>query len=775
MGRQALEDQFAHWVVRHPWQLIVSTFFLFFLSAFGLNSLQIDSDLRVFFGKDNPRLLELEAMENIYAKHENVVFIVVPQEGEIFTPRTLQVLIEMTAQAWQMPFSSAVYSLTNYQYSYARGDELVVADFITGVTAVDPEILSSKREIALHEPAMVNRLISTKGDVAGINVNVIFREKNAQDVAAVADFARNLAADFTQRYPFLRVHVSGSVMFDTAFSEVGQNDVQQLAIFMFLILVIIVGIALRSWMATLLISVTILFSTATAMGIAGWLGISINPASANAPTIILTLAVADSVHILVTYYHQMYNGAGKVDALVKTLKVNLQAVFLTSVTTVIGFLTMNFSDAPPFHDLGNIVALGVLAALIYSVFLLPALLVVLPDNARFSPISVSSKLFASITGLLATRSFGIILGMIATATILGVFALQNRLNDNWIKYFSEHIPLRVATDIMEVRLTGSDFIEYSIAAGEPGGINDPEYLRNLDDFARWLRAQPIVENVLAISDVLKRLNKNMHADDSQWYRIPESRELAAQYLLLYEMNLPQGLDLNDRINVDKSASRVVIIVKNHGTAALRKFDSTVQQWLRENTPQYMHSRGTGLTIVWANISENNIRSMLVAAFGALFLISIILFIALRRVDMGLISLIPNILPAVCAFGLWGLIVGEIGLGLSVVVSMTLGIVVDDTVHFVSKYVRARDVDKLQPLAAIQHTFQIAGSAMLITTVALVAGFLVLTLSDYKMSADMGLLSAATIAIALLLDFLLLPALLLRFDCRVTGGSPQHIK
>jgi predicted RND superfamily exporter protein len=178
----------------------------------------------------------------------------------------------------------------------------------------------------------------------------------------------------------------------------------------------------------------------------------------------------------------------------------------------------------------------------------------------------------------------------------------------------------------------------------------------------------------------------------------------------------------------------------------------------------MHIRGSGLSIVWAYLSERNIKSMLTAAFTALIAISFVLMIALRRIDMGLVSLVPNITPALVAFGLWTLFVGEVGLGLSVVIGMTLGIVVDDTVHFISKYLRYQKTHHQQTEIAIRETFHLVGPAMAVTTIALVAGFLVLTFSDYKMSADMGLLSAITISIALAMDFLLLPALLLK----VTG-------
>lgn len=253
----------------------------------------------------------------------------------------------------------------------------------------------------------------------------------------------------------------------------------------------------------------------------------------------------------------------------------------------------------------------------------------------------------------------------------------------------------------------------------------------------------------------------MHGDDESYYRLPESRELAAQYLLLYEMSLPLGLDLNNQVNVDKSATRIIVAVKNKGTRVFRALDQRAQVWLRDNMPQYMHKRGTGLSIVWAYLSERNIISMLAAAFGALIAISFIMIIALKRLDMGLISLVPNLTPALLAFGLWALFVGEVGLGLSVVVSMTLGIVVDDTVHFISKYLRFKRESHQTESDAIKQTFLLVGPAMTVTTIALVAGFLVLALSDYKMSADMGLLTAVTVSIALLMDFLLLPGLLLK--------------
>lgn len=552
-------------------------------------------------------------------------------------------------------------------------------------------------------------------------------------------------------------------MFDTAFSEVSQNDMSTLVPLMLLVLVVAVGLIFRTVIATMLTFIIIVMATGTAMGLAGWLGIAINPASASAPTIILTLAVADSVHILFMMYYLMNKGKNLHEAIIESIQFNFQAVFLTSLTTVVGFLTMNFSDAPPFHDLGNIVAIGIIAAFFYSIIFLPALVSVLPISFKVKSYPRQFIIMQGIANWVIRHKSPILFSTLCLAAALGYSASQNRLNDNWINYFTTNIPVRVATDVLEERISGADFLEYNISSGKPQGINDPDFLKHLDNLVQWLRAHPQVEQVANLTDVVKKLNRVMHGDDENWYRLPEQQNLTAQYLLLYEMSLPYGLDLNNIINVDKSATRVIITTKNMGTRALSNLDLEIQAWLKNNAPKEMHSQGTGISIVFAYLSQRNIINMLIAAFGALLTISLILIIALKRFDIGAISLLPNIIPATMAFGLWSLLVGEIGLGLSVVVSMTLGIVVDDSVHFITKYLRARDHFEMNKEQAIQHAFTTVGPAMWTTTVALVAGFLVLMLSDYKMSADMGLLSAITISIALIMDFLLLPAILLVAD------------
>jgi predicted RND superfamily exporter protein len=424
---------------------------------------------------------------------------------------------------------------------------------------------------------------------------------------------------------------------------------------------------------------------------------------------------------------------------------------------------MNFSDVPPFRDLGNIVAIGVMAAFFYSVLFLPALMAVLPVRTKQKKNGSGCRSCDRLADFIVKKRNLVFLGTLVVIVLLTLGILRIELNDNFLEYFDESYDFKRSSDFVIDNLRGWDYIEYSLESGEPGGINNPEYLATVEEFANWYRKQENVVHVTTIADMMKRLNKNMHGDDESWYRIPEQRELAAQYLLLYEMSLPFGLDLNNRINVDKSSTRMTISLKSLSATELREMDRKGREWLKANAPKSMFTYGTGISIIWAHITARNIKSMLSASLWAILLISGILMFALKNVKLGILSLIPNLAPAIMAFGVWGIFVGQVGLGLSVIISMTIGIVVDDTVHFLSKYLRARREHDLAPAEAVRYSFNTVGTAMWVTTVVLVAGFLVLTFSGYRLNADMGWMSAITIGLALFMDFLLLPTLLMKVE------------
>jgi predicted RND superfamily exporter protein len=547
-----------------------------------------------------------------------------------------------------------------------------------------------------------------------------------------------------------------------AFPEASQYDMTTLFPLMLLLFVVVLYFWTKGLSGTVATFAIIIFSIVGAMGMAGWLGIALTPPSFTAIMIIPTMAIADSVHILMNYLLMMQKGASREESMVDSIRINLQPVFLTSVTTAIGFLSMNFSDAPPFHDLGFIVAMGVVIAFVLSVTFLPAVMMLLPGKQR-SGETASSRVMQRFAEFVIAKRKKLLVGMGLACLVLISFIPQNELNDDFVKYFSERIEFRRDADFASANLAGLYLIDYSLESGQDGGVSDPEFQQHIENFANWYREQAEVIHVNVITDTFKRLNKSMHGDEQSWYKLPDSRELAAQYLLLYEMSLPYGLDLNNQINIDKSATRMTVMLYNMTTRTVLDLEQRAQQWLRANTPVSMHNDGASPTIMFSNIGERNIKSMLIGTTVALVLISIILVVALRSIKIGLLSLIPNLIPAALAFGAWGIAVGQIGLALSIVTGMTLGIVVDDTVHFLSKYLRARREKGLDAQDAVRYAFSTVGLALVATSVVLVAGFTVLTFSAFALNSNMAFMTAVTIIFAIVADFLLLPPLLMAID------------
>jgi len=753
---------YANAVVRLRWLIIPSTLVIVALAAFGIPRLGFSTNYRVFFGKDNPQLLAFEAMQNTYTADDNVLFCLAPKDGKVFTRETLAAVEELTKAAWQVPYSSRVDSITNFQHTYADGDDLIVEDLVEEAESFTDADLARVKKIAIHEPLLRHRLINPEGSVTGVNVTVLLPQKRPMEIQEVTAFVRKMAADFRERHPEIEVHLTGMVMMNNSFAEASLKDMGSLVPLMYGVVFVTMILLLRSLQGTVITLAVIAFSILSGMGLAGWLGIRLTPPSASAPTIILTLAVADSIHLLITMLHLMRGGMGRHEAMAESLRINMQPVFLTSLTTVIGFLSMNFSDVPPFHDLGNIVSMGVAAAWVYSVTFLPAVAAVLPIRVRIRPDGHMGSMDHLAEWVIRRRRL-LLWGAVPVILGLAAFIPRIDLNDQFVEYFDESVPFRADTDFTVANLTGIYLIQYSMESGETAGINDPAYLTKVKAFADWYRDQPKVIHVNAITEVMKRLNKNMHGDDPAYYRLPEERDLAAQYLLLYEMSLPFGLDLNNQINVDKSATRMTVTFENLTSRGMRQQEDRAQAWLKANVPPVMQSHGASPSLMFSHIAARNVRSMLGGTIAALVLISGVLLVALRSWKMGVVSLLPNLAPAIMGFGVWSILVGQVGMAVAVVVSMTLGIVVDDTVHFLSKYLRARREKGFNSEEAVRYAFSHVGTALWVTSAILVCGFAVLAQSAFKLNASMGLLTAIVIAFALAADFLFLPPLLMAVD------------
>ncbi|MDQ6989450.1 MAG: MMPL family transporter [Mariprofundaceae bacterium] len=762
---------YAAWIVRWRWSVIILSILLALSAASGGRFLGFNTDYRVFFSDDNPQLIAFEALQETYTKIDNIQFVIESLEGDVITPEVLGAVEEITQQAWLLPYALRVDSVSNFQHTTAVEDDLMVARLVEDASQLTAEQLHHIRNVAQHEPSLKTMMISANNKVTAVNVTFQMPEKEMDEVPTAAAAARQLAMDIEAKYP-VKIYLNGMVMMNNAFIESSMNDMGSLVPMMYLIILIMMLVLVRSIAATFATLLIIAFSVMTGMGLAGWSGILLTPPSSAATTIIMTLAVADSIHLIVSMLANMRKGMEKRLAIIEALRINFMPIFLTSITTAIGFLSMNASDSPPFHDLGNITAMGVMAAFIFSVSLLPALLAVLPVKARVGESRLATSMHDFANWIISHQRL-VMVGSVVVAVMVLAMIPRNELNEDFVKYFDTSTSFRADADFAAKNLTGIYQLQYSLPAAESNGVSDPAFLTQTKAFVDWLRTQPEVQHVNSITDTFQRLNMSLHGDDPAYYTLPESRELGAQYLLLYELSLPYGLDMNNQLNVDKSSTQIIATLENMTSRELREVTIRGEEWLKTNAPA-LQATGIGPGIMFAYISERNIKSMLGGTFIALLLISVLITIALRSIKIGLISLLPNLLPAGLAFGVWGLLVGEVNMAAAMVTGMSLGIVVDDSIHFLSKYLRARREQGLDAEAAVRYAFSSVGVAIVVTSVVLVAGFMVLAQSTFALNSDMALLTSIAIAMALLADFFLLPVLLMRLDkSKTTSDTAQN--
>ena len=755
-------DRFAGAILRHRWPVLAAAALVMLAMTAGAGFVSVTNDYRSLFDEDNPQLAALNALEATYGASNRALIAVAPRKGSVFTLETLRAVEELTEAAWQAPHSTRVDSLTNYSHSRANGDELIVRPLVEDAGALSDPELERVREVALNAVEIAGRLVSRDGKVAGLAIDFALPDNPDAAVIEITDYLNGLLDKARAGHPDIAYYLTGDVPLNRAFADATKDDLETLIPVVFAIITLVAAALLRSILGTVAIVAALMFAVNTTVGLAGWLGTVFNPANSGVPIIVMTVAVAHSVHVVAAALDGMGRGLDRNAAIAESIRVNAWPVFLTSLTTAIGFLSLNASDSPPFRVLGNLVAFGVFCALVYSLTLLPALLSVLPMRPR-APRAGQPAFFDRFGGFVVRRR-GVLLwcsAILAVVLVTGIPRLE--LTDNWTKYLSERYEFRKDTDFVVDNLTGVETLEYSLDSGTEGGITEPAYLRQVEAFAEWFREQPEVSHVQAFPDIMKRLNKNLHGDDPDFYRLPDDPDLSSQYLLLYELSLPFGRDLNNRIDIGKAATRMTVVMRSLTSQAQRELDARAQAWLRANAPG-LAAEASGVTIVFAHLSQRNIESMLTGTIVAMALISLILVFVFRSLRVGLLSLVPNFIPAAMSLGLWGFMVGRVGLAGSVMTAIAFGIVVDDTIHFLTKYLKARREGRDAP-EAVRSAFRAVGHALWTTTAVLALGFLVFASSGFEVSWALGLLVSLTIVFALLADFLLLPPLLMALDRR----------
>jgi uncharacterized protein len=738
-------------------------FIIAFLCGLGLLRIEFANDYKVFFAPDDPQRMAQEALERDYTTGDTLILMIEARDDDLFTPQRLATINKAHDVMARLPHVVRTESIISYQGSRSGPDGLIVEPLIPA-GAVDPKAV---RVQALSDEAVTGRLISADGRAAQIIATIALPAHDPGALITLADAAYGLRDQLRADHGDLRFSASGVVLLSHAFYDITQDDLMRLVPLMSLILLVAIALFFRSLAAAFAAMLTLGLSVVTTLGLCGWLGFSLSPASGQTPIIILTIATAEAIHLIALM--TALRGAGEAGPLAAraTLRANHLPIFITALTDIMGFMAFNFSDTPPFRDLGSMASIGVIVAYLFSVMFLPALLVVLPLRAdtRFNDRQVHFEKVARVC--IAHR--GKVLASFACLVAVSALMLPRlEVRDNFLDWLAPGQAFRVDAENANRAMPSLYTMQFSLPS--PRGVSDPAYLRDLDRFVGWLRLQPEVHHVWSLAALMKRLNRNMHEDDPGASVLPENAETAAQYLLLYEMSLTDSADLTSLVTLDKMASRIVVSLDDVSSEAMMDLKRRAEQWLAREAP-VMVAPATGTSLMFATLTEENSRSMAGGTLAAFMMIAVAIGIALRSARLGLASLLPSMVPAVMAFGLWYLLEGHIGLYAAFVVSCALGLVIDATTHFLLVYSgEARALGRYGNDAVID-SFRHIGMDLWVASIVLMLGFGILCLSQFAIIASLAKMVVLIFIFGTASTFLLLPALLSLIDQpRLTARS-----
>ena len=768
---EKLSDWLADWIVNNPVRSITGSVLLVLLAAIGVGGYHYSLDHRVFFSPDNPQLQAYEKLHADYSRTDAILIVLAPQSGNVFNREFLGVLNELTEKSWKIPYSQRVESLNNFQHVDVDGDSIVTSDLASSPDTLSDEKLFELRKTATSEPFLVNSLVNPEGSVAGVRVTLNMPGKDQiKEVPEVVNHVRMLANDVRKSHPEIAVHLAGQTIANKAFPEESQADFVRVWPWFTLTMMLILMVLFRSWKAMLVTFAACELAVLGGAGIVGYFNPVINDSVIVSPIMILSMAFADGIHLVVNWIQGLNAGRDKRTAMRESLKANMGAMTLTTIMTAIGFLTLHFNDSPPFRVMGYIVAVGVVFALLLTLFFTAPLLITLPGKlpSRISPLmSEDSPQMERLANFVINRRYPILAFILLVGGMLLSFIPKNVINDDIVKYYTPGTTFRQDMEFVNKHLTGIGEINYSLPAGGPDQISDPAYLKKVDDFSQWLKKQPDVTQVNSLADVVKRVNQVMHDNDPDFYRIPDSREEISQYLLQYEMSLPYGMDLNYMLRFDRSESRVRVSVGTSSGQKIIAVDEAASEWLQINAAA-MKAQGASLSLMFAHIGERSITGMFGGMIGSLIAESLLVMLLFGAIRLGFASFIGNLLPIGMAFGAWGFLNGNIDLGLTIVLGISFSVVVDDTIHFIHKYENGRR-NGLSPEDSIRQAFRHVGFALMTTTLVLGLGFAWLANSAIQITVNTGIVTIITIVFALLIDIFLLPIVFLMVDNRKTNS------
>ncbi len=722
-----------------------------------LPGVQTVDNVDYFTVEDDPDVAFYQSIKDTFGDDE--FFVIAFSSPDLFTPPILRMIAAITQELETIPETREVQSLANVDYIHGEEEYFEVRPFLERIPE-DASGLEALREQALGNPMYVGNLISADGETTALVVfpkahdtgDGSFRKRILGQTQTVLDAHKEFAGRF---------HLAGWTVTNFSLSQYMKKDVAVFIPVTYLFITLTIWLFFRNVRLTLLALANISVCTGATMGLFPLLGITLNNVTTVVPPLVMALALADSVHIFAHLDKKLLDQArSPAKALESVLQRVITPCFLTSLTTAVGFISLAVSDIPPIKEFGYVASAGMIFEFLFSFLLLPPLMLMCKPETIYTHQRKDIGLGAFL-GRLSTfvQTYARPITALVTVLVLGaVWAASTiRVETNLLEYFKTSSPLRQELSYIEPRLSGVGSIDISVKAGERDALRDPAKLAVIERLQEFALTLPGVDRTMSFVDFLKDMNMSFHNENQDFYVIPESRELVSQYLLLYDSD-----DMDEFITTEYDQARILLRISEHSSAGQARLISALRAHIDQHEHDGLQIRVTGRAVQDVNTIDVLVWGQVESLALAAAVITFIMFLALRSLVTGALSLIPNLFPIIINFGIMGLLGIPLNTSTALISVVALGIAVDDTIHFLTEYNRRR-AENLPMREALRRTTVEKGTAICASSLILVIGFSVLMLSSFVPTISFGGLSAVIMITALIGDLIVLPAAMLSFQ------------
>ena len=696
------------------WFIALGVPLIVLMLASSLKHLEMDGSYRIWFGEDSKTLTDYDNFRKTFGNDDGVVIVFKDPNG-IFNKKALASIDRITKKLWRTKYIARVDSLTNYQYVHANPeepDDIIVEDFIQGIKTATPAYLADRKDIATSDPLVVDAFISKDGTTTMISARLTPKVNDQSDKSLeIMGYLHNILEPEIAQTGY-KYWINGGPALNEAFVVIGTTDATTFTPLVLLASMILLLLLFRRVSGSLIPIGVVVFTFLTVLAVQVLLGYKLNNFTANLPVFVVAIGIADAVHIYSVWLTHKQEGDENEYAVLKSMQKNFLPIFLTSLTTAIGFATLTISEVIPILTLGIATASGAVLAFIISIIWMPAILLLLkkPIKAHIIEKTVSKKSLGYGKFIIKNNK-KIVFITSATFIVLAMGLFHVKVDSNTIRYFDKEVEIRQSTEFMMENLTGPMAYEIVVDSGVKDGIKNPKFMKTVEQFYNDFQSKyPEARHLASLMDTIKRFNKIVDGKDE----IPPTQNHIAQYLLLYSLSLPQGMEINDKMDIDERKLRITAQMDIVDTSKDLEMMNYIEDWWSKT--DYSASV-QGQTSMFAHMQKDVTDTLIYSLSLAIFLVTLIMFFIFRRLSILWVFILPNILPVVLVVGLMGWIGISIDIGVAIAGAIIIGVAVDDTIHFLVKYFDARKRG-LNMEETFDEVLRYAGKAILFTTIIL---------------------------------------------------------